>query len=512
MYNTGLENEDQLKIVRNEVKAKYNTESAMWASFKCPGPDGGRGVGVLVLGPLAPRTGWIVSDSCGHVLSASSRVKPGLPVLCFIACDCYIPPLEPTPFESMQLESLSTTSPFSFISSPRESERKDKVFQKVKEIIQGEHEKGVFVFAAGQIISNITRQENDRAANETFFKENGLVQMPVRSVNMSSSTSVDTTSSSPVIVTDNGPSSSVMYSKNKAMSVDDVLVTYQPYGDGPRSPDGTGMKVLSTDALEAKVSSPHYPTLIQVAIYGWPSETFLFSPKCDTPLSSGRKSRRNKSGRKKDDHLSPQLHQLSLSPRHQETSVSPPYLNSLTSASTSHSNLVMSAMHMPVSTSHTSPRENYPPSSSSAPSSSSSSLASYHLLKNTILDFQTRLNETLHSTAWGVVLLDQMKYLLLELFRWIERINHQLDHAGYPTKQSIYALQEIYGYHADQFLRTAPEMMTKIFQNWLQNVEGVINAASACSTPPPGVTVTVTTTAPPTVTAVPTPPRPTSGR
>jgi hypothetical protein len=524
MYNTGLENEDQLKIVRNEVKAKYNTESAMWASFKCPGPDGGRGVGVLVLGPLAPRTGWIVSDSCGHILSASSRVKPGLPVLCFIACDCYIPPLEPTPFESMHLENLSTaaatstlpSTSLSFFCSPGESERKDKVFQKLKEIIQGEHEKGVFVFAAGQIVSNITRLEHDTANNESFFKEHGLVQMPVRGLNGSSPTaattvsSIDaaagtTTSPPPFVASPTAASTTTAFIgslKNKktvtSMAVDDVLVTYQPYGDGPRSPDGTGMKVLSTEALEVKVTSPHYPTLIQIAVYGWPSDTFLFSPKCDTPLSSGRKSRRNKSGRKKEDQFSPQaLHQLSISPRHQDNnSCTPsPYYPSSASAppplsssplSSSSSNLTHSlslhhhSLHSASSSSLiSSPREAYPSSS--------------HLhRKHKILEFQTRLHDILHSTSWGVVRLDQMKYLLHELFRWIECITSQLDLPGYPTTQSIFTLQELYSYNADQFLKTAPEMMGQIFQNWLKSADEVINASSlssaAASSPPTNIT------------------------
>jgi hypothetical protein len=68
MNNTGLVDENQLKIVRNEIKMKFNTESAMWASFGSSEPGGGRGVGVLVLGPLAPRTGWIRSDESGRYI------------------------------------------------------------------------------------------------------------------------------------------------------------------------------------------------------------------------------------------------------------------------------------------------------------------------------------------------------------------------------------------------------------------------------------------------------------
>ena len=73
----------------------------MWASFpkKCKEAvcvdeetqneclEGGRGVSILVLGPLAPRTGWIKSDSAGCVISASARIKPNLPVLTFISVD-----------------------------------------------------------------------------------------------------------------------------------------------------------------------------------------------------------------------------------------------------------------------------------------------------------------------------------------------------------------------------------------------------------------------------------------
>lgn len=100
MSNTALRSDDQLQLVRAEVKKFFLCESAMWASFfACPDLDksdednlgsaavAGRGVIILVLGPLAPRTGWIKSDSAGCVISASARIRPNLPVLTFIACD-----------------------------------------------------------------------------------------------------------------------------------------------------------------------------------------------------------------------------------------------------------------------------------------------------------------------------------------------------------------------------------------------------------------------------------------
>lgn len=412
MYNTGLENEDQLKIVRNEVKAKYHTESAMWASFKSPGPDGGRGVGVLVLGPLAPRTGWIVSDSCGHILSASSRVKPGLPVLCFIACDCQIPPLEPTPFESLHAE-LPLPSP------PGEQERKNKVHEKLNEIISAEQEKGVFVFAAGKII--LTEDESD----ECKFKENGVVRIPVTRT----------------------PDDSSM------TDVDDVLATHQPFGDGPRPPDGTGMKVLSTEALPARVASPHLPTLIQIAVYGWPSETFVFSEKPDTPLGSGRKSRRNKSGRKKDE-LSPQLQQATINSPRPPSDSSPGY--------SYHSSYIPppppTNLHdSPFSLHNASPRLDLP---------------SWGAKVN---EFKTRLNDILNSTAWGVVRLDQMKYMVHELFLWVERFS-KIEAPGFPTSKSVETLQEIYAYGADQFLKVAPDMILQLLHNWSVLVDEILNS------------------------------------
>jgi hypothetical protein len=81
MFNTGCSSEDDLKAVRAEVKMRFRTESAMWSSFSaakdltcpCCGPhvDGhcdaeygtGRGTAVLMLGPLAPRAGWVRSDT-----------------------------------------------------------------------------------------------------------------------------------------------------------------------------------------------------------------------------------------------------------------------------------------------------------------------------------------------------------------------------------------------------------------------------------------------------------------
>ena len=94
MNNTGLGSEEQLQIVRAEVKVAFPCESAMWASFGSLAdesdedkPPIGQGVIILVLGPLAPRTGWIKSDSTGCAISASARIKPTLPVLTFMACD-----------------------------------------------------------------------------------------------------------------------------------------------------------------------------------------------------------------------------------------------------------------------------------------------------------------------------------------------------------------------------------------------------------------------------------------
>lgn len=77
MVNTGCAGDEDLKTIRSEVKARFKTESAMWASFcspvdpPCPCSPStnpsplsqdNRGTGVLILGPLAPRAGWVRSD------------------------------------------------------------------------------------------------------------------------------------------------------------------------------------------------------------------------------------------------------------------------------------------------------------------------------------------------------------------------------------------------------------------------------------------------------------------
>jgi hypothetical protein len=147
MYNTGCLREDDLRVIRSEVKAKFKTESAMWASFCCPPdepcrccadsssrsrhvppPDAteiGRGTAVLMLGPLAPRAGWVRSDSsvfpmptsadplvaqqgqsttsladlrehnkaCGGLkfTFATVRIKAGYSDVVFMSCDLPIP-------------------------------------------------------------------------------------------------------------------------------------------------------------------------------------------------------------------------------------------------------------------------------------------------------------------------------------------------------------------------------------------------------------------------------------
>jgi hypothetical protein len=476
MYNTGLENEDQLKIVRNEVKAKYNTESAMWASFKGPGPDGGRGVGVLVLGPLAPRTGWIVSDSCGHILSASSRVKPGLPVLCFVACDCFVPPLDPTPFESLQAN-LPIPRP------PGDVERKEKVMEKLKEIMTSEQEKGVFVFAAGDIFikslfendtasSSASSSTSPSSSDEQLFKDNGMIRMTVTRTPYE-----DLTSSS--------SSSDATQQPHGQHELSDVLVTHQPFGDGPRPPDGTGMKVLSTETLPtSQVTSPHEPTLIQIAVYGWPSETFVFSQKSDTPLSSGRKSRRSKSGKKKDE-LSPQLqHQLSLgvSPRSgggmgmgvspRADSSSSPYPFPVMQPPPPPSTLLDS----PMTTLQYQRGQQQLLQQQHLNANLSSPRMDLHSWKMKVIEFHSRLHDILQSTSWGVVRLDQMKFLLHEMFRWIETFTaaRLVDVSGFPTSKSISALQEISTLNADQFLKSAPERIGQLLQSWLGSPEADI--------------------------------------
>jgi hypothetical protein len=457
MYNTGLENEDQLKIVRNEVKAKYNTESAMWASFKGPGPDGGRGVGVLVLGPLAPRTGWIVSDSCGHLLSASSRVKPGLPVLCFIACDCFVPPLDPTPFESLQAN-LPIPRP------PGDLERKNKVIEKLKEIMSTEQEKGagVFIFAAGEIFhkrnENDDHHDDDDDDEEKIFQENGMIRMSVTR-----------------------HQEEKQQQQQQQGELSDVLVTHQPFGDGPRPPDGTGMKVLSTETIPSQLSSPHEPTLIQIAVYGWPSETFAFSQKSDTPLSSGRKSRRSKSGRKKDD-LSPQLQQVSfsagVSPRggggistHSDLSstISFPYPLMQPSQPTTLLEVATSQQQQHTQQQHTQQQG----------INLNSPRIDLNSWKVKVLEYHSRLNDLLHSTSWGVVRLDQMKYLLHEiLIFWMtnggNNFHHLVDVPGFPSSKSLKTLQEIFSFPADPFLNNGPEMISQILQSWLSYVDEIL--------------------------------------
>lgn len=93
MVNTGCSGDEDLKTIRSEVKSRFKTESAMWASFCSPidppctcsmrkpsqeisesvaaqsvADDASqaatsRGTGVLILGPLAPRAGWVRSDA-----------------------------------------------------------------------------------------------------------------------------------------------------------------------------------------------------------------------------------------------------------------------------------------------------------------------------------------------------------------------------------------------------------------------------------------------------------------
>ena len=88
MFNTGCSSEDDLKAVRSEVKMRFRTESAMWSSFcaardtscSCCGPpvecsvdfSTGRGTAVLMLGPLAPRAGWVRSDANNSIVPLSA--------------------------------------------------------------------------------------------------------------------------------------------------------------------------------------------------------------------------------------------------------------------------------------------------------------------------------------------------------------------------------------------------------------------------------------------------------
>lgn len=144
MNNTGLVDENQLKIVRNEIKMKFNTESAMWASFGSSEVGGGRGVGVLVLGPLAPRTGWIRSDESGRFLSASSRIKPGLPVVSFVACDF--------PGNNLKDSNATATNPW------------NKTLNDMTELLGSEVAKGNLIFVGGNISGTFSSPEEENKA------------------------------------------------------------------------------------------------------------------------------------------------------------------------------------------------------------------------------------------------------------------------------------------------------------------------------------------------------------
>mmetsp|Transcript_24921 Transcript_24921/g.36764 ORF Transcript_24921/g.36764 Transcript_24921/m.36764 type:complete len:1020 (-) Transcript_24921:344-3403(-) len=431
MSNTGLRDEEELRIVRNEVKAKYNMESAMWASFETPG--NGRGVAVLILGPLAPRTGWIRSDSCGHVLSASSRVKPGLPVLSFVACD------------------------FSQEGEVSE-EARARTVDALKEIINGEHEKGSFVIAAGNML-NCTRgtDESTEADILRSLKDSGVCGLKV------------------------GPA--VEASNDLSVTADIIVSTHQSNDNGLYPEECISAKVLGTDVVSKDIKSDKRPCIVSVSVAGWPAEAFVLSrSSARSPDSSSptRKTRRglNKSTRRRD--VTAPLPQNRSS--HYTGGCPPSWVKDGAPSSASASPYTSPDMYQQYE------RKGDPIYSSSESVRTSLSLGHSDsiTLVNDLLSWRMkivegfkRLDDILHMTHWGVVRLDQLKQLIQDVFKWVDATPHRTNTPGFADSASMSVLHSVYASPAEQLLRSAPDVLTQVFRTWHTMADHMIQRMSA---------------------------------
>lgn len=466
MNNTGLEDEEQLRIVRNEVKAKYQTESAMWASFKTPGDDGGRGVAVLILGPLAPRTGWIRSDSKGHILSASSRVKPGLPVLSFIACDLTV---------SLSPESEAT---------------EDAVFAShvdaLREMMSSEQEKGAYIISGGCINSS---QHPDVSAYN--FSDLGIHSLHNRMKVPSSS----------------GPSE-----RSPAPTGDDMFVSLQTKADDP-----FGIKVMSGELIERAFKSSKLPCLVSITVGGWPQEAFAKvkgNTKFLDPNSPQRKSRSRPNSASSKGIAAPlrsspystgygdslAQYRPSPIPHHltggqQIRRNSPPFMQTQMHDYGSHGRQSggsggVSGYSSAPSSGHSSPSYGMMgtsphstgyslPLEAKHPSDSSSILNDLLAWRMNVMEAINVLDRILSSTHWGVVRLDQIKRLVYDVFIWIDDLPHRVGTSGFADTASIAALRSLYSGPPEQLLQTGPDILGQILKTWHYSTDHTIHKISS---------------------------------
>lgn len=259
MNNTGLMDEEQLKVVRNEIKAKFNTESAMWASFYTEQEGGGRGVSVLVLGPLAPRTGWIKSDGNGRYLSASSRIKPGLPVMSFVACDF------PT----------YTTNKFSAW---------EVALNDFRNLISTETEKGNLIFCGGNIsgyiVGNGSYPQVEKSVENmtqvcTFLLHGGVFLNCLQNI-----------PDAPFTISENSVSE-----MNSFRSLpDDILVTGYSMEDRRQAQQ---VRAIRAHRFINPLQYGRDPCIVALSISGWPIEAYTICnhspPRSGGSTGSGRK-------------------------------------------------------------------------------------------------------------------------------------------------------------------------------------------------------------------------------
>jgi len=262
LSNTGLSTEDQLQVVRAEVKTFFPCESAMWASFSggqtsdksVPDDIGsgcnsiGRGVIILVLGPLAPRTGWIKSDSAGCVISASARIKPNLPVLTFAACD----------IGGVVIDKQIQHSSLLFL----------------QDLIQAEYEKDNIIVMGGNLSGDICKPPSDSSCSMTAAICEWIGSKGVNS-------SVICNSSVPTGKSGLFPEDVLVCQKKKAMTILGVEVSDNPLKD---------------------VAVGTFPSLIKLNISGWPKKSFTVqlkfksAQKVDPAQHNADKSKWNKKG------------------------------------------------------------------------------------------------------------------------------------------------------------------------------------------------------------------------
>jgi hypothetical protein len=240
LSNTALKTEDQLQVVRAEVKTFFPCESAMWASFSSDElPDEaqsgemsqdsnnvtGRGVIILVLGPLAPRTGWIKSDSTGCVISASARIKPNLPVLTFTACD----------FGGALADKRMDHSSLDFL----------------RDLVETEYEKDNIIIMGGNLSGDIGKPPTESSCCMTT-PISGWIES--RGVNVS----IVCNSSTPTKKSGCFSEDVVVCQKKKSMTILGVDVT---------------------DSFSSNDCAATLPVLVKLSISGWPKKSYAVQVK-----------------------------------------------------------------------------------------------------------------------------------------------------------------------------------------------------------------------------------------